>query len=192
MKISEYFNSVKEAAVGGAQIAVTKTKEIASTTKANIAIRGEEEKIKKAQLELGKLFYKDYIVGEEPDMAEYLPWCEKISDSKISIEDLKIAIEDLKASGKVEEVVVELVTEEETCECGCGHDHHHHEHHHEEGCSCGCHDHDHEEVATKVVEGDRPMHADRDCGFAELAEEDEVAPVNDHDVVIKEFDHSAL
>lgn len=186
MKISEYFNSAKEMAVGGAKIAVQKSKEMASITKANIAIRGEEEKIRKAQLELGKLFYKDYIVGEEPDMAEYLPWCEKISDSKISIEDLRIVIEDLKAAGKADdeevEIEVEVVTEE-PCDCGCGHEHHHHDHDHEHGehCTCGCHHEEEEEPV--VVNGDRPMHVDCDCGIGELADEEECTPVSDHEVV---------
>ena len=89
---NEYFEAFKGMAVEGAQTAVKKTKQMAAIAKANLSIRTEEEKIKKAQIELGKLYYKDYIVGEEPDPAEYNPWCEKISESKIAIEDLKITI----------------------------------------------------------------------------------------------------
>ena len=96
---NEYFETIKDMAVEGAQTAVKKTKQMASIAKANLAIRTEEDKIKKAQIELGKLYYKDYIVGEDPDPAEYNPWCEKISESKIAIEDLKIAIEDLRNAG---------------------------------------------------------------------------------------------
>lgn len=139
MSFNEYFETIKGMAVEGAQTAVKKTKQIASIAKANLAIRGEEEKIKKAQIELGKLYYKDYIVGEEPDAAEYTPWCEKISESKIAIEDLKITIEELRNAGAAEQdddeddFVVEvteddLVTvedeepaaEPEACECCCG------------------------------------------------------------------------
>ena len=86
-------------AVEGAQTAVKKTRQLASVAKANLAIRTEEEKIKKAQIELGKLYYKDYIVGQAPDPAVYTPWCERISESKIAIEDLKIAIEELRSQG---------------------------------------------------------------------------------------------
>lgn len=96
---SEYLETLKGMAAEGVQAAAKKTKQITSIAKANLDIRNEEEKIKKAQIELGKLYYKDYIVGEDPDPAEYNPWCEKISESKIAIEDLKIAIEDLKAAG---------------------------------------------------------------------------------------------
>ena len=113
---NEYFETFKGMAVEGAQTAVKKTKQLAAIAKANLAIRNEEEKIKKAQIELGKLYYKDYIVGEEPDPAEYNPWCEKISESKIAIEDLKIAIEDIRNAEDIQDddddFVVE-VTEED-------------------------------------------------------------------------------
>ena len=112
---NEYFETIKDMAVEGAQTAVKKTKQMASIAKANLAIRAEEDKIKKAQIELGKLYYKDYIVGEEPDPAEYTPWCEKISESKIAIEDLKIAIEDLRNSGEDDsddDFVVEVTAED--------------------------------------------------------------------------------
>ena len=100
---NEYLETIKDMAVEGAQTAVKKTKQMASIAKANLAIRAEEDKIKKAQIELGKLYYKDYIVGEDPDPAEYNPWCEKISESKIAIEDLKIAIEDLRNAGSAQD-----------------------------------------------------------------------------------------
>ena len=112
---NDYLETFKGMAVEGAQTAVKKTKQLAAIAKANLAIRSEEEKIKKAQIELGKLYYKDYIVGEEPDPAEYNPWCEKISESKIAIEDLRIAIEDIRNSdddSDDDDFVVE-VTEED-------------------------------------------------------------------------------
>lgn len=102
MSFNECIETIKDMAVEGAQTAVRKTREFATIAKANLAIRSEEDKIKKAQIELGKLYYKDYIVGEEPDSAEYTPWCEKISESKIAIEDLKITIDELRRSGKSE------------------------------------------------------------------------------------------
>ena len=108
---NEYFEAFKGMAVEGAQTAVKKTKQMAAIAKANLSIRTEEEKIKKAQIELGKLYYKDYIVGEEPDPAEYNPWCEKISESKIAIEDLKIAIEDLRNAGAKDDADDDVVVE---------------------------------------------------------------------------------
>lgn len=114
MSFNDCIETIKDKAVEGAQFAVRKTKQLAGIAKANLDIRAEEDKIKKAQLELGKLYYKDYIVGEEPDAAEYTPWCEKISESKIAIEDLKIAIEELRAAGAKDEDLCE--EDEDLCE----------------------------------------------------------------------------
>ena len=100
---NDYLETFKGMAVEGAQTAVKKTRQLASVAKANLAIRTEEEKIKKAQIELGKLYYKDYIVGQTTDPAVYTPWSERISESKIAIEDLKIAIEELRNEGCVED-----------------------------------------------------------------------------------------
>ena len=76
--------------------------------------QSEEDKIKKAEAELGKLYYRDYAVGEEMDTAEYLPWCQKIDESKQTIADLRDYIEELK----MEQVEMEVedvaeVTEED-------------------------------------------------------------------------------
>ena len=80
-----------------AQVAAKKTKKLAEIAKANVSIYAEEDKIKKAEAELGKLYYRDYAVGEEMDTAEYLPWCQKIDESKQTIADLQDYIEELKA-----------------------------------------------------------------------------------------------
>ena len=113
MTWSENLGALKSMATDAAQAVGKKTKELASAAKVNFAIRTEEEKIKKAQLELGKLYYRDFVVGEEPDAAEYLPWCEKITESKQTIEDLKASLEE----GKTEEAEPEeCQTAEETKE----------------------------------------------------------------------------
>jgi len=94
MSWSENLGALKSMAADVAQAAAKKTKQLASEAKASLAIRAEEEKIKKAQIELGKLYYRDFVVGEEPDAAEYLPWCERVTESKETIEDLKAAVQD--------------------------------------------------------------------------------------------------
>ncbi len=43
-----------------------------------------------------KLYYRDYAVGEELDTAEYLPWCQKIDESKKAIAELKDFIASLR------------------------------------------------------------------------------------------------
>lgn len=89
MSFTENFETAKNLAVEAAQTAAAKAKKLAAIAKANISIYAEEDKVKKAQLELGKLYYRDYAVGEELDNAEYLPWCQKIDESKKAIAELK-------------------------------------------------------------------------------------------------------
>ena len=83
-----------------------------------VAIYSEEDKIKKAYSELGKLYYRDYVVGEELDEAEYLPWCQKIDEAKQTIADLRDYIDELKAEQVEMEVEADdaeiiVVTEED-------------------------------------------------------------------------------
>ena len=96
MRFSENFEAAKNIAVEAAQTAAAKAKELAAVAKANISIYAEEDKVKKAEIELGKLYYRDYAVGEELDTAEYLPWCQKIDESKKTIADLKDYIASLR------------------------------------------------------------------------------------------------
>ncbi len=88
MSFSENFEAAKNLAMEAAQTA--------AAAKANISIYAEEDKVKKAEIELGKLYYRDYAVGEELDSAEYLPWCQKIDESKKTIADLKDYIASLR------------------------------------------------------------------------------------------------
>ena len=103
MRFSENFEAAKNMAVEAAQTAAAKAKELAAVAKANISIYAEEDKVKKAEIELGKLYYRDYAVGEEMDSAEYLPWCQKIDESKKLIEELKDYIDSLKQDEAVAE-----------------------------------------------------------------------------------------
>ena len=73
MSFTDNFEAAKNIAKEAAQTAAAKAKELAAVAKANISIYAEEDKVKKAEIELGKLYYRDYAVGEEMDTAEYLP-----------------------------------------------------------------------------------------------------------------------
>ena len=88
MRFSENFEAAKNMAVEAAQTAAAKAKELAAVAKANISIYAEEDKVKKAEIELGKLYYRDYAVGEELDTAEYLPWCQKVQEGHRRAEGL--------------------------------------------------------------------------------------------------------
>lgn len=97
MNFTDNFENAKNIAREAAQTAAAKAKQLAAIAKANISIYAEEDKVKKAEIELGKLYYRDYAVGEEPDTAEYLPWCQKIDESKKAIAELKDYIAALRA-----------------------------------------------------------------------------------------------
>ncbi len=105
------FEQLKDKAVDVAQVAAQKTKDLAAIAKAKITIVTEEEKIRKAQVELGKLYYRDYVLGEEMDSAEYLPWCDKITESKAVIEDLKDMVDDIKTGCDCEMADEETVSD---------------------------------------------------------------------------------
>ena len=111
--IRETAVNLKDKTVDLARGAAKKTKELASIAKAKLCIAAEEDKIRKAQTELGKLYYRDYVLDEEMDTAEYLPWCDKITESRAVIEDLKEMIDDLKL-GMDEVIVAEEEIEEST------------------------------------------------------------------------------
>lgn len=117
MDLKESLDSLYGIASDAAQAAARKTKQLAEIAKANLSIYAEEDKIKKAQVELGKLYYRDYVLGEEQDEAEYLPWCQKIDESKQTIADMRDYIDELK-SGRVEisEDDVVVVAEEAPAE----------------------------------------------------------------------------
>ena len=125
MAFFDTIENLREKASEAAQAAAKKTKKLAEIAKANVSIYAEEDKIKKAEAELGKLYYRDYAVGEEMDTAEYLPWCQKIDESKQTIADLRDYIEELKLEQvemevEEEKAVVEVTEEDfadsETCE----------------------------------------------------------------------------
>ncbi|MDD3165356.1 MAG: serine proteinase [Oscillospiraceae bacterium] len=113
MNFSEEFNVWKERAVDVAQAAAAKSKQVAAVVKAKVNIAAEEDKIRKAQIELGKLYYRDFAAGSEQDAAEYLPWCEKITEAKQSIAEQLEIIESMKQTceacdGEDEEFTVEV------------------------------------------------------------------------------------
>ena len=93
--------------------AAHEAQKLAKIAKLNLHILSEEDKIKKAQLELGKLCHRDYVSAVDPDPAAYLPWHEKIEASDMLIAALRSEIQQLKAETSthpVEFVVVPTET----------------------------------------------------------------------------------
>ena len=113
MNVNLNFDEIKAVALEKAGIVAQKAKELASVAKAKVSIRLEEEKIRKAQTELGKLYYRDFALSEEMDDAEYLPWCDKITESEAVIQELKKVIAELTSEGVEDEADDAEAAEEE-------------------------------------------------------------------------------
>ena len=73
------FETIKNKVKGAATATVDATKQFAIVSKCKIKISTEQDKIRALYAELGKLYYKDYVTDEEPDEAEYMPLCDRIS-----------------------------------------------------------------------------------------------------------------
>lgn len=110
--MNENLESIINALSDVAQAAASKARSLTAIAKSNVNILTEQEKLKKAYAELGKLYYRDFITGEEPDDAEYLPLCDKITELVKSIQTLRESIDDAKAKTE-KEVDAEIVIDDE-------------------------------------------------------------------------------
>ena len=109
MDIKSTFESLKDRATDLAQAGVAQSKRLAEIAKLKTSNMAEEDAIKKAYVELGKLYYAEN--GATPDGA-YAAACEKITASKALIETNNERIAELKQPGDPEpeeEIVVEAV-----------------------------------------------------------------------------------
>lgn len=104
------FDELKAKALDLAQAGAAKAKELTDIAKLNIANSSEEDAIRKAYIDLGKLYYAER--GMAPEGA-YMALCEKITASKQTIEENKAKIAEMKAAGNIDD------DEAPTCGCGC-------------------------------------------------------------------------
>ena len=101
-----FFDNFKEKATDLAQAGVAQSKRLAEIAKLKTANMGEEDTIKKAYIELGKLYYAEK--GAAPEAA-YAASCEKITAAKAAIEAHNDRIAELKSSADDEVEVVARV-----------------------------------------------------------------------------------
>ena len=101
-----FFDNFKEKATDLAQAGVAQSKRLAEIAKLKTANMGEEDTIKKAYIELGKLYYAEK--GAAPEAA-YAASCEKITAAKAAIEANNDRIAELKSSADDEVEVVARV-----------------------------------------------------------------------------------
>lgn len=100
--------NIKEKATDLAQAGVAQSKRLAEIAKLKTANMGEEDTIKRAYIELGKLYYAEK--GTSPEGA-YAAACEKITAAKAAIETNNDRIAELKADGGDDETADEQPAE---------------------------------------------------------------------------------
>ncbi len=115
-----FFDELKDKAIDLGRAGVAKSKQIAEIAKLNLANSAEEDAVKKAYVEIGKLYYAER--GMAPETA-YAALCEKITAAKTTIEENKARIADLKVEADVKDAdiptVMTDIPAEEHCDCGC-------------------------------------------------------------------------
>lgn len=131
MSFKDTLDALRGKATDLAQAGVAQSKRLAEIAKLKTANMAEEDAIKKAYVELGKLYYAEH--GATPDGA-YVAACEKITASKALIETNNERIAELKQSvdseaeaeveaafevAEVEHVEAEAPAEEAPAECPC-------------------------------------------------------------------------
>ena len=92
----EILDALKDKATDLAQAGVAQSKRLAEIARLKVANMGEEDAIKKAYIEIGKLYYAEK--GAAPDAA-YVAACEKITASRAVIETNNARIAELKRAG---------------------------------------------------------------------------------------------
>lgn len=102
------FEALKDKAKDLAQTGVNKSKQLGEIAKLNLANVSEEDAIRKAYIEIGKLYYAERGMAPEP---AYAALCEKITASKVAIEENKNRVEELKAEDTIGEIDVSPVAE---------------------------------------------------------------------------------
>lgn len=99
MDFRSTFENLKDKATDLAQAGVAQSKRLAEIAKLKTANMAEEDAIKKAYVELGKLYYAEK--GTTPDGA-FASACERITASKALIETNNERIAELKQPGDPE------------------------------------------------------------------------------------------
>ena len=98
MALFDNLDSIKDRAIDLAQTGVAKSKQLAEIAKLKTANLGEEDAIKKAYIEIGKLYYAERGMAPE---AAYEALCQKITAAKVNIEENKSRMEEIKSEGNI-------------------------------------------------------------------------------------------
>ena len=111
MDIKSTFETLKDKATDLAQAGLAQSTRLAEIAKLKAANMAEEDAIKKAYIEIGKLYYAEQ--GATPDGA-FAAACERVTASKAAIETNNERIAELKQPGDPEPEVEEVASLAET------------------------------------------------------------------------------
>lgn len=118
-----FLDDLRDKTIDIAQAGVAKSKQLMELAKLTVSNAGEEDTIKKAYVEIGKLYYAERGMAPE---AAYVALCEKVTQAKINIEENKARIAELKSQGDVKDEEVDAIIRDVPPEESAG------------GCSCCC------------------------------------------------------
>ena len=104
----DFINDLQERATDLAQSVVATSKRLAEIAKLKASNMAEEDTIRKAYVELGKLYYAEH--GTTPDGA-YAAACEKITAARAAIETNHDRIAELKATAEAEGEIIDVTPE---------------------------------------------------------------------------------
>lgn len=104
----DFINDLQERATDLAQSVVATSKRLAEIAKLKASNMAEEDTIKKAYVELGKLYYAEH--GTTPDGA-YAAACENITAARAAIETNNDRIAELKATAEAEGEIIDVTPE---------------------------------------------------------------------------------
>lgn len=104
----DFINDLQERATDLAQSVVATSKRLAEIAKLKASNMAEEDTIRKAYVELGKLYYAEH--GTTPDGA-YAAACEKITAARATIETNNDRIAELKATAEAEGEIIDVTPE---------------------------------------------------------------------------------
>ena len=134
-KVKETFDIVADTTRDVAYKTADKAKNMSRIAKLSLEINGEKDTIKKAYVEIGKLYYETH--KDDPD-GFFAQLCDEITLANTSIIEKESEIAELKAEGNSEDGIdvefEEIVTEAEA------------EADNEDECDCGCNKHTHDDT----------------------------------------------
>ena len=108
-----FFDELKDRAMDLGRAGVAKSKQLAEITRLSLNNASEEDAVRKAYVEIGKLYYAERGMAPEP---AYAHLCERITAAKVNIEENKARIAQIKQEGDISDAEAATVEAEAEAE----------------------------------------------------------------------------